>query len=145
MTNHTTMPKVSTLEVIQTGSRRRWTVEEKLRIVGESFGAPRAVSATARRYGLSSAQLFNWRRLAHEGKLAVEDGTAGFVPAFVVADETASEAPKPALDTRAPYKGAEGPIRGRMIIALADGQRVIVDSDVDAAALRRVLEVLERR
>jgi hypothetical protein len=32
-----------------------------------------------------------------------------------------------------------------MIIALADGQRVIVDSDVDAAALRRVLEVLERR
>lgn len=138
------MPKVSTLEVIQTGSRRRWTVEEKLRIVAESFGAPRAVSATARRYGLSSAQLFNWRRLAREGKLAVADGVAGFVPALVVADKTAGEAP-PALGTKAPYGSSEGSVRGRMIIALADGRRVIVDSDVDAAALSRVLEVLERR
>lgn len=139
------MPKVSTLEVIRTGSRRRWTQEAKLRIVAESFGAPRAVSATARRYGLSSGQLFQWRRLAREGKLAVEDGTAGFVPALVVADETASEAPKPALGTRAPCRGPEGSVRGRMIIALAGGRRVVVDSDVDAAALRRVVEVLERR
>jgi transposase len=139
------MPKVSTLEVIQTGSRRRWTVEAKLRIVAESFGAPRAVSATARRYGLSSGQLFQWRRLAREGKLAVEDGTAGFVPAVVVVDEAASEAPKPALGRRAPCSGPEGSVRGRMIIALAGGRRVIVDSGVDAAALRRVVEVLERR
>jgi transposase len=139
------MPKVSTLEVIQTGSRRRWTVQEKLRIVAESFGAPRAVSATARRYGLSSAQLFNWRRLAREGKLAIEDGAAGFVPAFVVADETAGEAAKPALGTKAPCSGPEGSVRGRMIIVLADGQRVIVDSNVDADALRRVLAVLEER
>jgi len=27
------MPKVSTLEVIETGARRRWTLEEKQRIV----------------------------------------------------------------------------------------------------------------
>jgi transposase len=139
------MPKVSTLEVIRTGSRRRWTAEAKLRIVAESFDAPRAVSATARRYDLSSGQLFQWRRLAREGKLAAEDGTVGFVPALVVADEAAGEAPKPALDRRAPCRGPEGSVRGRMIIALAGGHRVIVDSGVDAAALRRVVEVLERR
>jgi transposase len=139
------MRKVSTLEVIRTGSRRRWTAEAKLRIVAESFGRPRAVSATARRHGLSSGQLFQWRRLAREGKLTAEDGTVGFVPALVVADEAAGEAPKPVPGGRAPCRNPAGSVRGRMIIALAGGRRVIVDSDVDAAALRRVLAVLERR
>jgi transposase len=145
MISDTTIPKVSRLEVIQTGSRRRWTVEEKLRIVGESFATPRAVSATARRYGVLPAQLFNWRRLAREGKLAIGDGTAGFLPAVVAGDEAAGETAKPALATRAPCGGAECSVRGRMIIALADGRRVIVDGAVDAVALRGVLEVLDRR
>lgn len=139
------MPKVSRLEVIQTGSRRRWTVEEKLRIVGESLAAPRAISATARRYGLSSAQLFYWRRLAREGKLAVSDGTAAFLPAVVSSDDPVGETGKPAMAARAPCGGAECSVRGRMIITLPDGRQVIVDREVDAAALRRVLEVLERR
>jgi hypothetical protein len=67
------------------GDNQGETVGEKLRIVTESFGAPRAVSATARRYGLSGAQLFDWRRLAREGKSSVGAATAGFVPAFVLA------------------------------------------------------------
>jgi hypothetical protein len=52
--DHTTMPKLSRLQVIATGARRRWTLEEKLRIVAER--GPRAVSATARRLGLSPLQ-----------------------------------------------------------------------------------------
>lgn len=32
------MPKVSRLEVVSTGARRRWTLEEKQRIVAESYG-----------------------------------------------------------------------------------------------------------
>ena len=140
MTSDTTMPKVSTLEVIRTGSRRRWTIEAKRRIVAESSGAPRLVSATARRYGLSSGRLFQWRRLAREGKLAVEREPTGFLPAMVVADKSADES-----RTSAQRGGREGSIRGRMIIALPGGCRVIVDSNVNAAALRRVLEVLERR
>jgi transposase-like protein len=46
------MSKVSWLEVITTGARRRWRDEEKRRIVAESFDGQRRVSATARRYGL---------------------------------------------------------------------------------------------
>jgi len=65
------MSKVSRLEVIETGSRRRWSLEEKLRIVAES-GAAAAVSATARRYGLSTSQLFTWRRLAREDRLCAD-------------------------------------------------------------------------
>src|SRR6202158_21013 len=86
MTDHTPMPKISRLEVIATGARRRWTPEEKQRIVAESFGAARIVSATARRHGLSNSQLFTWRRLAREGKLVVEGDAAAFVPAVVGAD-----------------------------------------------------------
>lgn len=64
------MPKVSRLEVVSTGARRRWILEEKRRIVTESYGGPRLVSVTARRNGLSTSQLFTWRRLAREGKLS---------------------------------------------------------------------------
>ena len=138
------MPKISTLEVIETGARRRWTLEAKLRIVAESFSAPRVVSATARRYGLSSSQLFKWRRLAQEGKLAAGEEEPGFVPALVAPDtrcdltDAGSEAPSP--DAPAVKAGS-----GSMVIVLSGGCRVIVGRDVDAAALGRVLEVLERR
>ncbi len=143
MARHKPMPKVSTLEVIETGARRRWTLEEKPRIVAESFSAPRVVSATARRHGLSTSQLFNWRRLAREGKLVGEE-ERGFVPAIVAPDsprETAvAEAQSPPSDD-SPAR----PSGGRIVIVLSGGCRVIVGSDVDGVALRRVLNVLERR
>src|SRR5271165_6080361 len=69
MTDHTPNSKVSRLEVVSTGARRRWTLEEKQRIIAESYGGPRLVSVTARRNGLSAGQLFTWRRLAREGRL----------------------------------------------------------------------------
>ena len=52
-------------------SRRRWSAEEKARIVRESFWPGRRVEDVARRYGLSRKQLSTWRSLARQGKLAV--------------------------------------------------------------------------
>src|ERR1700722_20152916 len=83
MTNHTTMPKVSRIEVVSTGARRRWTAAVKRRIVAESCGGRGEVSATARRHGLSGGQLFTWRRLAREGRLG--DEAAALVPVEIVA------------------------------------------------------------
>lgn len=138
------MAKFSTLEVIETGSRRRWTLEEKQRIVAESFSAPRVVSATARRYGLSNSQLFNWRRQAREGNLVGETEGAAFVPAIVAPDSpraaTVAETRSASLDDSATHQSG-----GRMVIVLSDGSRVIVGNDVDAAALKRVITALERR
>ena len=144
MPSHTPMPKISTLEVIETGARRRWTLEEKQRIVAESFSAPRVVSATARRHGLSSSQLFNWRRQAREGRLVGEDEEPGFVPAIVAPD---SPRAAPVAETQSPPSDASSPrpSGGRMVIVLPSGGRVIVGNDVDAAALRRVITALERR
>ena len=51
-------------------SRRRWSAEEKGRIVRESFWPGKRVEAVAQRYGLSRKQLSAWRSLARRGKLA---------------------------------------------------------------------------
>lgn len=81
------MPKLSWLEVIETGARRCWTVKEKFRIVAERFSSPRP--ATARRRGLSANQLFVWRRLARERKLGGESALPEFVPALFVPEHSA--------------------------------------------------------
>jgi transposase len=62
MDSHTHSARVERLEVVETGRRRRWSEEEKLRIVRESLQAPRQVSATAWRHGISRSQLLQWRR-----------------------------------------------------------------------------------
>ncbi|MER9273497.1 recombinase family protein [Mesorhizobium sp. M0643] len=46
--------QVTRLEIVDTGRRRRWSEGEKLRIVEESYSAPRQASATARRDGIST-------------------------------------------------------------------------------------------
>jgi transposase len=117
-------PEVSRLEVVDTGRRRRWTEEEKLRIVMESLSGPRLGSATARRYGIARSLLATWRR-QFDVRAA---GGSRFVPAVVV-----------------PERSAVSPPSSRIEIVAANGRRIIVDAGVDVAALARVLDVLERR
>lgn len=121
--------QIERLEVVEMGQRRRWSKDEKFRIVLESLQTPRAISSTARRYGISRSLLINWRR-SFRPEPIVPEGQR-FVPAMVVA-ETASAMPT-------------APARGRMVIMVGRDRRVIVDAGVDATALARVLEVLERR
>ncbi|WP_271594810.1 IS66-like element accessory protein TnpA [Bradyrhizobium sp. CCBAU 65884] len=72
------------LEVVDTGRRRRWSEDERLKIVLQSLQAPRQVAATARRYGVSRSLLLRWRRsFRPEPKDAAQPG---FVPAVVVAE-----------------------------------------------------------
>src|SRR3954467_12262529 len=44
------------------GRRRRWSDEDKARIVAESLDPATTASAVARRYGLHASQLFTWRQ-----------------------------------------------------------------------------------
>jgi transposase len=142
MSTHTSTPRVSTFEVIQTGARRRWAAQEKLRIVAESLDGPRMVKPTARRYGLSTGQLYLWRRQAREGKLSGEADELGFVPAVIVPD---AKSPVPVLPSPSNHTAGKLQANGEMVIVLAGGRRIIVDHDVDCAALRRVVEALEPR
>jgi transposase len=75
--------------------------------------------------------LLNWRRSFRAERHDPEGRQIGFVPAMVVA------ATAPTVPTV--------PAKGRMVIVIANGRRIIVDAGVDAVALARVLDVLERR
>ena len=59
------------IEVI-TGSqrRRRWTTEQKLRIIEESYEPGTTVSEVARRHGVAANLLFRWRKLLADGGAA---------------------------------------------------------------------------
>jgi transposase len=133
MDSHKHSTEVERLEVVETGRRRRWSDAEKLRIVMESLQTPRAISSTARRHGISRSLLVTWRRSFRPEPTSPEAQQVGFVPVMVVAAaETA-----PAMDA--------APASGRMVIVVGKDRRVIVDTSVDAVALARVLQVLERR
>jgi len=53
--------------------RRRWTTEQKLQIIEESFGPGETVSSAARRHGVAPNLLYRWRRLLSEGGTAAVD------------------------------------------------------------------------
>jgi transposase len=139
------MTNVSRLEVIEVGRRRRWTLEEKRRIVAESYEGLRRVSATAWRHGLSPSQLFTWRRLAREGRLGSDEETVTFAPAIIAGDPDPSP-PRPddGHPAMVPSCRSSADPAGRMEIVLGRDRRVIVDRHVDVAVLAGVIAVLER-
>src|ERR1700753_3777149 len=84
--------QIERLEVVDTGRRRRWSEDEKLKIVLESLQAPRQVAATARRDGGSRSLLLRLRgSFRPEPKDAVHQ--PGFVPAIVVAESGPTSGP----------------------------------------------------
>ena len=76
------------------GRRRKWSDEDKARIVAEIVASGDSVCSVARRHGLSPQQLFGWRRQLREaagGHSEIEE--VQFVPAVVDA-----VVPAPAVD-----------------------------------------------
>ena len=63
------------------GRRRRWSAEEKARIVAEAMAPGATASEVARRWQLGSQQVFGWRREAQAGLLALPgDGAVAGLP-----------------------------------------------------------------
>ncbi|WP_407174905.1 IS66-like element accessory protein TnpA [Bradyrhizobium sp. STM 3562] len=121
--------QVERLEVVDTGRRRRWSEDEKLKIALESLQAPRQVAATARRYGVSRSLLLRWRRsFRPEPKDAADQ--PGFVPAIV------SES--------GPTPGPVAPASsgGSIEIEFAAGARMRITGAVDAATLKAAVAAL---
>ena len=66
------------------GRRRRWSDEDKGRIVAESYAPGAVVSEIARRHEISPQHLFAWRKAARNGQLALAaDEAAVFVPVMM--------------------------------------------------------------
>jgi transposase len=60
---------IEVIEGPQPGRRRRFTAEEKRRLVAEAMAPGCSVSLAARRNGISTSLLFGWRRLMEQGEL----------------------------------------------------------------------------
>lgn len=70
------------VEVISGVQRlRRWTPQEKTRIVEETCLPGMSVSLPARRHGMAANRLFTWRRLMAQGALTTATADGDVVPA----------------------------------------------------------------
>jgi transposase len=121
-------------EVITVERRRRWSWTDKQQIVDETLRPGASISAVARRYGLHPSQVFAWRKAVREGDIAEPAGSRAFDCGF---------APVVVSGSRLPPFGAVD--SSRIEIVLLSGRRIVVDASVDATALDRVINVLERR
>jgi transposase len=150
-------------------SRRSWSREEKRRIVEEASRPGTSVADVARRHGLNSNQVFNWRKLwgTRPAVEAASSATppvqpdasaacapAGFLSIGVITgtnDEGAILRPDPSTllagqavrERGAEARPAMDERPGMIEIDLPGGTRLRVDVFVNERALRRVLSVLQ--
>lgn len=110
--------------------RRKYSDEQKRRMVAESFEPGASVSLVARKYDVNANLLFAWRRRWAPKAPAL---TMDLIPIGVM--EAAPHA--------APVEAKSPERSGVMEILLPDGARVRVDASVDERALRRVLAVVK--
>jgi len=61
--------------------RRRWSADEKARIVQETYAPGMSVSLVASQYGVAPNQVFTWRRLYAAGALSAVGAGEEVVPA----------------------------------------------------------------
>ncbi|MPW11607.1 IS3 family transposase [Paraburkholderia sp. CNPSo 3155] len=66
--------------------RRRWSAEDKLTMVRESFEPGKSVSMVARQHGVNPNQLFHWRKLYQDGSLSAVSAGEEVVPASELND-----------------------------------------------------------
>ena len=128
--------------------RRRWRLEEKLRIVAEVEEPGASFAAVARRHELSRGLLWNWRAQVRSGALAPEPMPV-FMPVRITGDmpplgHPAPAYAAPALPSPRLPPGSEAPAPERIEIALPDGTCIRVGADVGLVALRRVMAAVRR-
>ena len=127
--------------------RRQWTPEEKAALLAEVEAEGGRVSVVARRHGISTSLLYNWRsawKAATAARRTAIQPTE-FVQLGVVADASSQSGPMRLSAGAVCPRGAGLALAERVgviEIDLPDGVRVRVDSGVNEKALRRVLSAV---
>ena len=132
------------IEVINgAGGRRRWSVDEKARILEETLVPGAVVSEVARRHDLSPQQLFGWRRDARRTSEATTTA-AVFVPAVLeVPAPVAVAEPRPGPRPRQ-RRSSRTSASGSIEIELA-GVVVRVGPGASAKSIDAVIRALKAR
>ena len=121
--------------------RRRWSAEERARIVAEASAPEARVADIARRHGVSRSLIYTWRREASQGLSSDSLGVAlpGLVP--VVVSGASNEPPEVGRERRACSTETRKP-DGAIEIALPGDVRMTVRGRVEERTLRAVLGAL---
>ena len=109
--------------------RRRWSTEEKLRVLAQSMAPGSSPSLACRMHGISTGQLSTWRKQFRAGELT------GFVPVSVMADAVPEPAAVPIADDATTAVSV-------IEVELPSGVKLRITGDVGEVALRRVLSAL---
>ena len=128
----------SVVEVVTRGEpRRRWSEEDRARILAEAMAPGAIASHVARRFGVSTGQFYTWRKA-----MLLRSAPVGAPPVSAKADfaEVRLSAPN-----QKPSSPPQIPTTGMMEITLPGGALIRVDAAVDGAALGRVLAALTAR
>ncbi|UTV41912.1 transposase (plasmid) [Ensifer adhaerens] len=117
--------------------RRRWSREQKERLVAATLEPGASVSEIAHSAGIHVSQLFRWRK-------ELCQISAPSVPRLVPV-EVVEALPAPAIPAEPPPVCRARKKASMVMIELGGGRRLRVESDIDTEALARILDVLERR
>jgi transposase len=112
--------------------RRRWSIEEKLRLVAATYKPGACVRQVAAGNDIYPGLVFRWRRQVREGRLA-RPSTPTFLPVRASALPAVVELKASATKTRG---------LGKIEIELKDGSRVRIDAHVSLTSLRRIIAAL---
>jgi transposase-like protein len=112
---------------------RSWPEALKREIVAASFAPGSSVSMVARHYDVNANQVFGWRKLYGDDRRVPAVRSAPQLIPVMVTEEQDAAAAQPSI------------VAETIEIDVAGKYRVRVSGGVDAQALRRVLDVLERR
>ena len=141
-----TSARSSRVEVLPRAERRRsWTAEQKLAIVGESFGPDLTPTEVARKHRISTGQIYTWRQQFLSCEAAVIRTAPRFTAVELAPPCTPSHRPPREPPPPCPLPAASPRPEGLIEVVLPGGVSVRVDASVDARALCRVLGALEGR
>ena len=126
MDAHEDTHRIQVLSVSDTGRRRRWTDDEKIRIVEESHCDGVTLAEVARRHDISRSQLYDWR---YRHKIGLLVAGPQFLRVFQVEDGSGRD------DVPAP----PAPV---LTIDLGPRCRVSIPSGFDMEAAARLLNGL---
>lgn len=117
------------------GRRRRWSAEEKARIVAETLEPSASVSGVARRWQVCPQQVFGWRRQARvEVPASSAELTSGPLPPFVPLLAEAAPVEKVAVTApSSPLAAIEIKLAGAAVRVMSG-----VDGELLTAVLRAV-------
>lgn len=110
--------------------RRRWSVDEKRRIVGEAGAEGSRVADVARRHDITRQQIYQWRRELRD------KGLYSVAPPPFLAVELASELPSRDGDGDAVREH-------RVEIGLRNGRTVRILADIPEDVLHRMIRIAE--